>query len=171
MAAARVLVVEDDDGVRRFESRVLRGLGHEVAANAWQALFHLQEAFDLVILDIGMPSSISGDQLINTLRTLEKEVPVIVFSGFVDDLDDDLPDFVRAVLRKPVGLQEFVGTIIQYWGTAEVCSLLNTRRRNLSLDHLCYTACSFVVEPDEVDPAMLLCLVERADLCATTVVT
>ena len=106
MAAARVLVVEDDVWVRKFECRVLRGLGHEVteASNAWQALFHLQDVFDLVILDLRMPLSISGGQLIDTLRELEKEIPVIVFSGFVDDLDNELPDFVSAVLRKPVEL-------------------------------------------------------------------
>ena len=115
MSPARVLVVEDDDYVRRFEIAVLKRLGYETveAANAWQALFHLQQPFDLVILDLRMPyDDIQGSTLIDTMSKLGKEIPLIIFSGFVEDLNrEELPSFVKAVLEKPISLEEFSNTV------------------------------------------------------------
>lgn len=113
MAAAKVLVVEDEAEVRLLAVRLLRRLGHKVveAANAWQALLLLQQPFDLVLLDLRLSFSIDGNQLIQTLRDLGKEVPVIVFTGFVSDLDEELPSFVKAVLEKPVSVEQFMQTV------------------------------------------------------------
>lgn len=108
-----VLVVEDDDQVRNLVTTILRRLGHQTveATNAWQALAALQQPVDLVILDVRMPYDITGGDLINTLRDLGREVPVIVFSGWTEDLDDELPPFVKAVLSKPVRVETFVETV------------------------------------------------------------
>lgn len=110
---ARVLVVEDEDEVRQLEVRLLQRLGHrtEEAANAWQALRLLQQPFDLVLLDLRMPYSIDGGQLIQTLADLDKRVPVIVFTGFAGDLDGELPPFVKAVLEKPIGIERFMQAV------------------------------------------------------------
>lgn len=118
--ADTVLIVEDDDQVRNLVTTILRRLGHRTveAANAWQALAALQQPVDLVILDIRMPFDITGTDLIRTLQDLEREVPVIVFSGWTEDLDDDLPPFVKAVLAKPVRVEEFVATVTRTLGGA-----------------------------------------------------
>jgi CheY-like chemotaxis protein len=115
-----VLVVEDDHQVRTLVTTILHKLGHETleATNAWQALAALQNPVDLVILDVRMPYDISGGDLITTLQDLGRDVPVIVFSGWTEDLDDDLPGFVKAVLSKPVRVEQFVETVNQTLGTA-----------------------------------------------------
>jgi YesN/AraC family two-component response regulator len=71
----------------------LKKLGHATieATNAWQALAAIQQSLDLVILDIRMPYDITGNDLITTLKDLGSEVPVIVFSGWTEDLTRSCP--------------------------------------------------------------------------------
>ena len=66
---------------------------------------------DLVILDIRMPYDITGNDLITTLKDLGSEVPVIVFSGWTEDLDEELRNFVKSVLSKPVRVERFIETV------------------------------------------------------------
>ena len=92
---------------------ILQKMGHHTveATNAWQALAQLQKPVDLVILDLRMPYDISGSDLIETLDGLGRTVPVIVFSGWTEDLDGELPAFVKAVVNKPVRVDSFVETV------------------------------------------------------------
>lgn len=108
-----VLVVEDDHQVRALVLSILKKLGYQAveATNAWQALAALQHPVDLVILDVRMPYDVTGNDLITTLKEMGSQVPVIVFSGWTEDLDDDLPSFVKAVLSKPVRVEQFVESI------------------------------------------------------------
>ena len=117
-----VLVVEDDQQVRTLVTTILKKLGHRTmeATNAWQALAALQQPVDLVILYVRMPYDVSGNDLIHTLKDLGTEVPVIVFSGWTEDLDDELPSFVKAVLEKPVRVEKLVETINAALGKAGV---------------------------------------------------
>ena len=111
---ATVLVVEDDEQVRALVVTILKKHDFVVigATNAWQALAALQRPpVDLVILDLRMPYSISGSDLIGTMKDLDQEIPVIIFSGWTEDLDDELPSFVKAVLPKPVRVEQFIETV------------------------------------------------------------
>lgn len=111
--SATVLVVDDDDQVRTLVTTILQKMGHDTveAANAWQALAALQRPVDLVILDLRMPYDISGSDLISTLESLGHETPVIVFSGWTEDLDGEMPAFVKAVVSKPVRVAGFIDTV------------------------------------------------------------
>ncbi|HCV24780.1 MAG TPA: hypothetical protein QF604_23730 [Candidatus Latescibacteria bacterium] len=56
----------------------------------------------------------SGADLIQTLESLGRTTPVIVLSGWTQDLDRAaLPSFVRAVIDKPVKLEAFKAAIDQ----------------------------------------------------------
>ena len=81
-----VLVVDDEDGVRRFAARVLRDEGFKVweAANGAEALELVGgEASDsaVVVSDIVMPQ-LNGVQLLERLATLRPDLPVILMSGY-----------------------------------------------------------------------------------------
>ncbi|MBT4096194.1 MAG: response regulator [Gemmatimonadetes bacterium] len=109
-----VLIVDDDDDIRLLLRTYLRRLDYEVreAGNAWQALAAVQQPVDLIVLDLRMPFDVSGADLIQTLESLGRSTPVIVLSGWTQDLDrDSLPSFVRAVIDKPVRLEEFSATV------------------------------------------------------------
>ena len=85
----RILVVDDDDSIRRLVARLLIRAGYEVesACDADDALetFCSNEKFDLVVSDVRMPG-ISGPQLVEKLRRLEPEVKVLYLTGYSDQL-------------------------------------------------------------------------------------
>ena len=85
-----VLLVEDEDGVRRLLSHVLRRRGYQVleAPNGEEALKLFQQRGDdihLVLTDMVMPG-ISGRELAEKLRALRPELKLIFMSGYTDDV-------------------------------------------------------------------------------------
>jgi DNA-binding NtrC family response regulator len=81
--APRILVVDDDDSIRRGLSRVLTEQGYEVevAADAEHAWRHVvSSGADLVITDLTLPGK-SGMDLIADVRDRGIEVTVVVLTG------------------------------------------------------------------------------------------
>jgi two-component system response regulator AtoC len=84
MEAHRILVVDDEEKMRRLLEMSLKNMGHEVvlAADGAEALASCVEApFDLILTDLKMPR-MDGLQLLSTLRERGEEVPVIVLTAF-----------------------------------------------------------------------------------------
>lgn len=81
----RVLLVEDDAGIRRLIGDYLSHLGYqvEVASDGVEALrkFGSCGAFDLVVSDLVMPM-MGGLDLVKRLQELEIRVPVLLISGY-----------------------------------------------------------------------------------------
>ncbi|HJP30970.1 MAG: response regulator [Candidatus Latescibacteria bacterium] len=116
-AGTKILVVVDDDAVRRLMINVIErqghtGLGAEDAGRALQILD--QHQVDLVLLDLHMPGPADGEDLLYLLRDRGDEVPIIIVSGFVDDEATIYrPDCVHAVLKKPVSIEALADTVRQ----------------------------------------------------------
>ena len=88
-APRRVLLVEDEEEVLRITERLLLDLGFQVVAtrNPEHALELVQQnvgPLDLVMTDVVMPG-IDGPTLVERLRTLVPEVPVLFTSGYPAD--------------------------------------------------------------------------------------
>ena len=80
---AWILVVDDDEELRRGVSQFLRRVGHEVdeAANGLPAMRIVEEhPVDLVLTDINMPD-MDGIEVITTLSDIRPAVRVIAMSG------------------------------------------------------------------------------------------
>lgn len=117
-AAARILVVDDNEANRDLLVRRLRREGHatELAVNGREALALLQgDTFDLMLLDIMMPE-MNGYELLEHMRADDtlRHVPVILISALDDTdsiikgielgADDYLPKpFNPHILRARVG--------------------------------------------------------------------
>jgi two-component system NtrC family sensor kinase len=83
--SGRVLVIDDDDGLRNLCMQALQRSGYAVstAANAETALERLAtQPFDLVLLDIVMPD-MDGLSLLERIRFYNISVPILVISGMV----------------------------------------------------------------------------------------
>jgi two-component system, cell cycle sensor histidine kinase and response regulator CckA len=83
-----VLVVEDEEGVRRLLTQVLRMRGYQVleAADGEQALDLFREdgaRIQLVLTDVIMPR-MGGAELAERLRALRPGLPLILMSGYPD---------------------------------------------------------------------------------------
>jgi two-component system cell cycle sensor histidine kinase/response regulator CckA len=101
-----VLLVEDDELVRKAGRRILETEGYQIleAANGAEAL-GIAEKFsgtiDLLLTDVVMPR-MNGRDLATALRTVRPGIKVIYVSGYAGGLiDSDDPRERRAHLRKP----------------------------------------------------------------------
>jgi two-component system, cell cycle sensor histidine kinase and response regulator CckA len=102
-----VLVVEDDEIVRKLTCQALRRYGYVVveAANGGEALLACErhpEKIPLMITDVVMPQ-ISGPELAIRLRQLHPEIQVLYMSGYTDDavVRHGLLDAPLSFLQKP----------------------------------------------------------------------
>ncbi len=80
---ARILLIDDDGGVRRTVRRLLERAGHAVleAGDGEEGLrLHREWRPDLIIADIFM-AEVDGLELILQLRREEAAVPVVIMSG------------------------------------------------------------------------------------------
>lgn len=113
---ARVLIVDDDPGVRNVCSTLLRALGYrtDVASNGATALASLHgndQRVELVLLDLELPGMHGGEVLRHVKATLPG-VRVLVMSG---KPGRDLRHFLLAgadgVLQKPFGMNELDNSV------------------------------------------------------------
>ncbi|MES2259055.1 MAG: PAS domain S-box protein [Pseudomonadota bacterium] len=85
----RVLVVEDDAGVRAVVLDMLEGLGYQVlqAENGQQALQLLEggAAIDLLFTDVVMPGPLRSTELAQAAREMLPDVAVLFTSGYPQD--------------------------------------------------------------------------------------
>jgi CheY-like chemotaxis protein len=82
----RVLIVDDEEGVRAFVSRVVSGAGFEVeiASDAAEALaIASTKSFDLLLTDLMMPR-MYGDELARRLRLQSPGLRVLYLTGNSD---------------------------------------------------------------------------------------
>jgi PAS domain S-box-containing protein len=104
----RVLVVDDDDAVRRATERALSSRGFQVttAASAEAALALLEGhslEIDAVVTDLVMPGLL-GDQLVAALRTQRPDLPAILLTGYGRRSAELSRPF--RLLRKPTAPEE-----------------------------------------------------------------
>jgi len=88
-----VLLVEDEDAVRRLIQRVLEGDGYHVLdaespAEALQLCQQYPEPIDLMLTDVVMPL-MSGRELASRTATLRPEMRVLYVSGYMEDVVAD----------------------------------------------------------------------------------
>lgn|GEM_PF-1018902 len=79
----KILVVEDDAGVRQTISMMLQASGYDVtmAADGFEALLHLQEEVpDLILSDLNMPA-MSGFELLSVVRRRFPQLVAVATSG------------------------------------------------------------------------------------------
>jgi len=104
---AKVLVIDDEPGIRGIMCRVLEAAGHDVTAfaNGAGAIEHVrQEPADLVITDLFMPE-VEGIETIREIHRLRPDMRIIAISG----VDFEGGDYLRvarkfgasATLKKP----------------------------------------------------------------------
>jgi len=87
--AETILVVEDDDAVRRMTREFLKIKGYTVleargAANAIQVMEERNEEIDLVLTDVLMPG-MKGRELVEKLTQIRANIKVLYMSAYTED--------------------------------------------------------------------------------------
>ncbi len=108
--SARILLVDDDDGLVRMWTDLLTPLGYRVSgyihsSEALDAFSQQPDAFDIIITDYTMPR-MTGMVLAKEIQNIRPGMPVILCTGLGDQM---APEMLKAagiceVLQKPVGL-------------------------------------------------------------------
>jgi PAS domain S-box-containing protein len=124
----RVLVVDDEEMVGEFMGDLLGAWGLQVTVveGAQQALALVgqnPQAFDLVLTDQTMPK-LTGLQLADALAGIRPNLPVILYTGYSENLDAAQLESsrVRAVVKKPVDPPALLALLRRHLGAEQVVS-------------------------------------------------
>lgn len=115
----RILVVDDEEQVRKMLRKMLEREGYEVveAADGNEAINrHSEQSFDLIITDIIMPGK-EGIETIIEIKNNDPEAQFIVVSGscwYGSDVEFDMAKILDAkILRKPFEREALLNVIKQ----------------------------------------------------------
>jgi signal transduction histidine kinase len=106
----RILIADDQEIICELLAEYLRADGHDtvIAFDGTDALQKFRSGeFDLVITDQSMPG-LNGQQLAAAVKSTHASVPVILLTGFGDELQatGQLPPGIDLVVSKPVSTTE-----------------------------------------------------------------
>jgi len=107
---ARILVIDDEEGVRNVLNDILTDAGHEVeiAGDGIQGieLFERKE-FDLVFTDLGMPV-VSGWQVAERIKGINRKVPIALITGWNVDLKESemTSSCIDLIIKKPFAVDQ-----------------------------------------------------------------
>jgi signal transduction histidine kinase/ActR/RegA family two-component response regulator len=116
----RILIVDDDPGVRDVTAEYLREDHHAIdqAASGREALEKLEiGTYDMVITDKAMPG-MSGCQLAIAIKKTHPHLPVLLITGFGDMMNSvgEKPAGVDLVLGKPLSMDQLRQAVAQFCG-------------------------------------------------------
>lgn len=122
-SGARILIVDDDAGVRQVLRTMLVAAGYTVALanNGREAMERLgQEGFDLIITDLVMPEQ-EGIETIKLLRRDYPEVKIIAISGAFGGDYLRIAGFLGAhrTIAKPVRMETVIRTVEEALNSGE----------------------------------------------------
>ena len=113
----RILLIDDEEQIVSMEQQMLENLGYAVTArtDSTKALNEFSQKpqnFDLVITDMTMPQ-MTGDQLAQKLLDIKPGIPVILCTGFNEDITEEkaLAMGIQKFVMKPVIKNELASTI------------------------------------------------------------
>ncbi len=139
----RILVVDDEEGIRSFVAECLEGPGREIvqAADGDAGARHLErEAFDLLITDLRMPRR-DGFALLAEVKKEQPDTEVIILTahGTVADAVEAMRqgafDFIEKPIKTPDALRLLVDRAIERRALRTLREVRNRPGRALPLSH------------------------------------
>ncbi|PKL17541.1 MAG: two-component system response regulator [Spirochaetae bacterium HGW-Spirochaetae-5] len=109
----KLLIVEDEENLRDLYEEDLIDAGYEVekASNGKEAMELVKSGkFDLIIMDIRMPE-MDGIETLGKVITLEKKIPVIIYTAYSNYKSNFMTWTADAYLTKSSNLDELKNKI------------------------------------------------------------
>ena len=122
--ALRILVADDQEVICELIAEYLRADGHtvEIACDGTDARAKFDpQRFDLVVTDQSMPG-MSGEQLAGEINDVAPGMPVILLTGFGDEMQErgTLPVGISLIVGKPVSAANLRRAVLIASGAEEV---------------------------------------------------
>ncbi|HEX2862595.1 MAG TPA: ATP-binding protein, partial [Lacunisphaera sp.] len=115
---ARVLVMDDEDAIRRVAGRMLSLAGHEAvfategaeAVEAYEGARKAGRPFDVVIFDLTVPGGMGGKEAVEELRKVDPDIRAIASSGYSSDpvMANPQAYHFRSCLPKPYDIPDLI---------------------------------------------------------------
>jgi CheY-like chemotaxis protein len=108
MKQKKILVVEDEEGLRLLYEEELKGEGYEVltASNGREAIQKVEEEKpDLIVLDIVMPV-MDGMEALGRIVGKERKIPIILNTSYPGYREDFMSWAADAYITKSTDLRE-----------------------------------------------------------------
>ncbi|MBS1971704.1 MAG: response regulator [Bdellovibrionales bacterium] len=114
-SAQKVMIVDDEPEIGSLIKELLEIEGLQVDAfvdpiTALKAFTELQSQYFMIISDLSMPG-MSGVEFARKVREMNKKLPMVLWSGYHQFLDEELQDLNVKMLSKPVDVQKLLTLI------------------------------------------------------------
>ena len=117
----RVLLMDDEESIRKLASILLQRMGLEAtlvadgasAVREFESARHSDRPFSLLVLDLTIVGGMGGKDAIELIRKTDREVPAIVSSGYSRDpvMAQYQAYGFQAVIPKPYDIKRFKDTV------------------------------------------------------------
>jgi two-component system cell cycle sensor histidine kinase/response regulator CckA len=114
--SGRILVMDDEESLRKVTERMLQELGYEVCCvqDGAEAIVQYEQAkksgqsFDAVIMDLTIPGGMGGKETIKELLDIDPRAISVVSSGYSNDpIMSNFKNFgFKGVVAKPYGIED-----------------------------------------------------------------
>ncbi len=143
----RILVVDDDEGIRKVVAEALRSDGYlvDTASNGKEAVGKSQTNFyNLALVDIRLPD-MDGTKLLTSMKETTPEMIKIILTGYpaLQNAIDAVNKGAHGYLVKPIKMDELVRTVEQQlkkqselkkYGQERVAEFVETRFKELDTE-------------------------------------
>lgn len=115
----KILLVEDEGILRFFLKNFLKKSNHQIelieAFDGAEGLkkFKSEDDISIIITDIKMPN-MNGISLIEKVREIDPNIPIIIESGLRDEEIDQIRSAVNDVIKKPIEPSDIINLINKY---------------------------------------------------------
>lgn len=115
MKTAKILVVEDEQLLRKILTKILTQMGYQVitANNGDEAIAKIKENhFDLMVTDLRMPKK-DGTQAMPFIESLDPKLKIIILTGYPlpSEVEEKVSQGRYQYMAKPFDNQELISKI------------------------------------------------------------
>ncbi len=120
-AGGKVLIMDDDEIIRKMLKNMLNLAGYEVESSAdgaealekYKKAMDARDTFNAVIMDLTVPGGMGGKEAITKLLEIDPAASVIVSSGYATDpiMSEYKKYGFSAVIAKPYSIRQLQETI------------------------------------------------------------
>ena len=118
-----ILVVEDDEAVRKASAEALREVGYDVieAADAMEGVGLIvdRSSIDLLFTDVGLPGGVSGRTLADAARRARPGLRVLFTTGYDSDTELAAASTGTHFIAKPFSLSQLASKVREVLETSE----------------------------------------------------
>jgi DNA-binding NtrC family response regulator len=146
---ARILVIDDDEGIRKVVAEALKSEGYSVdtANNAKEAVEKSQTNFyNLALVDIRLPD-MEGTKLLTSMKETTPEMIKIILTGYpaLQNAIDAVNKGAHGYLVKPIKMDELLRTVEEHlkkqremkeYGQQRLAQFVETRFKELETEGL-----------------------------------